>query len=463
MSIFNFKVTYSKDKTYLVYSVGRKRQMNFTQIKSFTDNQFYDSFLPFECTKTGKGGKINFDISGLTSLSEFLKVDIKQDQYFSIISDIQRITSFCQKHYFQLENLIFNPKYMYYHNTTGKVVMAYVPLRNDDDKFISGSVVKCLLNIHKKSKISITDGNFMNEYENYLNELKNDRQNFTPDALYRVLSEMKYIEKQVEKRKSDSTIKAENNSERYGIQDQMLNQPLKNTDIPAKAHEKTVVPEEDDGGSATVIRIRTSLPGSPFLMDRTGKKIEIIKNPFSIGREKDNDLVINDDMISSHHAQIVHEGGEYYIVDNNSGNGTYLNDIDNKVLRAKIVDKSRLFFDMFEYVFKTEQTKVDVSDSDEINPVELSKDNERTLAYIKKLSDDSIIKIKHYPFSSKKLSDIIFFEKKFAGETLLYVENTSCNSLRLENIEVPIGEKVEIFSGCSLFINDELYTFIVEN
>lgn len=458
MSIFNFKVTYSRDKAYLVYSIGRKRQMNFSHIQTFTENQFYDFFVPFECTKTGKGGKINFDISGLTSLSEFLKVDIKQEQYFSIISDIQKITSFCQKHYFQLENLVFNPKYMYYHNTTGKVLMAYVPLRNDDDKFINGNAVKCLLGIHKKAKISITDGNFMNEYENYLNKLKDERQKFTPDALNRVLSEMKYIEK----KKSDSVIKIENSSERYEIKDQIIEQPVKGIDASKKAYEKNDVPE-DDGGGATVIRIRTSLPGSPFLMDRTGKKIEITKNPFGIGSARDNDLVINKQEISSHHAQIVHEDGEYYIVDNNSRNGTYLNDIDNKVMRARIVDGNSIFFDINKYVFKTLHTQIDVKDSDDINPVELSKDNDRTLAYIKKLSDDSIVKIKRYPFSSKKLSDIIFFEKRFADETLLYMENTSCNSLRLENIEVPIGEKVEIFSGCTLFINGELYTFIVEN
>ncbi|MDE6519123.1 MAG: FHA domain-containing protein [Ruminococcus sp.] len=457
MGIFNFKEIYSKTETYLVYSFGKKRQMNLTQIQSFNDNQFYDFFVPFKCTKTGKGGKINFNISGLTSLSEFLKVDIKQEQYFSIISDIQRITSFCQKHFFQLENLIFNPKYMYYHNITGKVMMAYVPLRNDDNKFINGSAVKCLLDIHKKSRISITDGSFINEYENYLDKLKKDEQNFTPDALYRLLSEMRYVKK----KKSDSIIKNETDSERYEIEKQIINEPLKDTDIPEKSHEKPVIPEEDS--SATVIRIRTSLPGSPFLMDMTGKKIEITKNPFRIGRGKDNDFVLSDSMISSHHAQIIHDSGEYYIVDNNSSNGTYLNDIDNKILRARIVDGNSIFFAMNRYIFKTSKTQIDVQDSDYINFDLLNEDDDRTLAYIKKVSDDNVITIRHYPFSSKELSDIIFFEKKHAGETLLYMENTSCNSLRLENIDVPIGEKVEIFSGCTLSVNGELYTFTVEN
>lgn len=51
-----------------------------------------------------------------------------------------------------------------------------------------------------------------------------------------------------------------------------------------------------------------------------------IKRTITIGRDKNNDVVINDDpLISRRHATIEKDGPDYYIMDNGSTNGTYLN------------------------------------------------------------------------------------------------------------------------------------------
>lgn len=51
--------------------------------------------------------------------------------------------------------------------------------------------------------------------------------------------------------------------------------------------------------------------------------------PYTIGRSNDSavDLVLNDCSISNLHATITFTNGKYYIVDNDSTNGTYINDI----------------------------------------------------------------------------------------------------------------------------------------
>ena len=46
----------------------------------------------------------------------------------------------------------------------------------------------------------------------------------------------------------------------------------------------------------------------------------------TIGRDLDNDIVVNDSKASRHHLQIICEGGSYRIVDFNSTNGTFVND-----------------------------------------------------------------------------------------------------------------------------------------
>jgi len=46
----------------------------------------------------------------------------------------------------------------------------------------------------------------------------------------------------------------------------------------------------------------------------------------TIGRDLENDIVVNDSKASRHHLQIICEGGHFRIVDFNSTNGTFVND-----------------------------------------------------------------------------------------------------------------------------------------
>jgi FHA domain len=48
--------------------------------------------------------------------------------------------------------------------------------------------------------------------------------------------------------------------------------------------------------------------------------------PYTIGRSPDNQMVVNDPRVSSHHAQIRPEGQGYDIIDVGSSNGTFVNE-----------------------------------------------------------------------------------------------------------------------------------------
>ena len=51
-----------------------------------------------------------------------------------------------------------------------------------------------------------------------------------------------------------------------------------------------------------------------------------INKIITIGRDKNNGIVINDDpLVSRRHATIEKEGSNYFVMDNGSTNGTYLN------------------------------------------------------------------------------------------------------------------------------------------
>ena len=61
--------------------------------------------------------------------------------------------------------------------------------------------------------------------------------------------------------------------------------------------------------------------------DKILKTIESEKHEIVIGRNTENDIVIENLAVSKAHARIVNQDGAYFIEDLNSTNGTYLNKI----------------------------------------------------------------------------------------------------------------------------------------
>ena len=63
----------------------------------------------------------------------------------------------------------------------------------------------------------------------------------------------------------------------------------------------------------------TSADGNP-------QRFSIEKDSLTIGRSSDNDLVIEDDLMSSHHCHLTRDGEGYTLTDLDSTNGTLVND-----------------------------------------------------------------------------------------------------------------------------------------
>jgi diguanylate cyclase (GGDEF)-like protein len=57
-----------------------------------------------------------------------------------------------------------------------------------------------------------------------------------------------------------------------------------------------------------------------------GRRVQLGAAPFEIGRSSSNDLFIDQESISRHHARISFDGSAYWVSDLGSTNGTYVND-----------------------------------------------------------------------------------------------------------------------------------------
>lgn len=473
-NLFTFKTVYSENKTYVNYTIGRKEEINYTQVQMLEKPSFREYFVPFQCTKTASVNKICFDISGLTALSEYLKTDLTQEQYFEIISGIQRIASFCKKSYLSTDNLVCSLKYMYYHNVKKKVLMAYVPLKNPH--YFGDGLGACLIKIHKKArKVIITDGNFMQKYEAFLQRYtptrgirrkKSNALTFSPDSLLHFFNENRMNagadpDFAIEKMHPES---AGQQAENFAIIGQ-LSEPVSpvRAEAPAQAvTEPEPVPKKSN--SETVIRKRSRAS----LIDSRGIIFHVTEPVFRIGRNVDNDLVVNEATVSGFHAEITCENDEFFIKDL-STNGTYLNDDPHVVTRAKLKDGDLILFDEFRYTFRIEEKKDEASHTESANrtaptyTVSQKRRSERPLAYLKRVSDGSEISIFRFPFQCDELPGLVLSSERSWNRQDIFAENQSCESLCFQTVSIAPGTKQAIFSGCVLVVNGERFRFQIEN
>jgi pSer/pThr/pTyr-binding forkhead associated (FHA) protein len=89
-------------------------------------------------------------------------------------------------------------------------------------------------------------------------------------------------------------------------------------------------------------------PALVLVQGNEQKNIVLNRTPFSVGRKIDKDLVIADPRVSRDHALIVSENGKYYVVDQGSKHGTFVN--GERIERKGLERNDRLEFGIREVV-----------------------------------------------------------------------------------------------------------------
>ncbi len=97
-----------------------------------------------------------------------------------------------------------------------------------------------------------------------------------------------------------------------------------------------------------VTRADEILLGSRIPMPWPDSQIAGIRDTVTIGREPDNDIVLDYPMISGYHAQLIVEGGRTFLQDAGSANGIAVGSPDRTVKRTEISSKDTVYFGSFE-------------------------------------------------------------------------------------------------------------------
>ena len=83
-------------------------------------------------------------------------------------------------------------------------------------------------------------------------------------------------------------------------------------------------------------------PALVFVQGSEQKNIVLNRTPFTVGRKVDKDLVIADPRVSRDHAQIMQEGADFFLVDQGSKHGTFVN--CERIQRQRLERGDRLEF-----------------------------------------------------------------------------------------------------------------------
>ena len=513
-----FDIVFVGVDTFLVVSLKKNEQISYSQNTMIENNDKYNKyFLKFSRpTVTAKINKISFNITGLVSLSEYMKSPLSQEQYFDIIKGIEKIVSFCKESSISAENLVCKPEYIYYDSKTKNVYMAYVPFQTPHS--LCGSVAECLSKIHKKAKnVVVTDINYMKRYEELLENIsskktgKAHKQQFFPEYLQHFFMEndmMAYAaEKENEKQQGKEKQQPYDTEYDIGAQIEFDEKELGRQNFSTNVTGNNNFDNQNDignslnNGTSSPTFIPTNRDRTPpknnvcepcnvppaYLEDKEFQKFYIDSDEFTIGREPPKSLCLYSRDTSRDHAVIRRKNDGYYITNHSTSGGTFLNeDFRNRITDDhKLNDGDRIYFYRTCFSFHYEPVSassktvintnlvssstviIDESAGNDRGGVPPVQENSRPLAYLIRCADGLRIKVTHYPFTSQYIPGVIFFRndsKDRKDRVIILVHNIDCPSLNFENLRnIPVGGKEEIFSGCILSVNGEKYKFIAEN
>ncbi len=125
------------------------------------------------------------------------------------------------------------------------------------------------------------------------------------------------------------------------------------TDYGSKEYGEVLSPEEEFG-KTIYIEEKTIEKNRGLYQDNGELLVKITKLPFVIGKKRDSvNLVLNDYSVSRIHARIVEIGGEHYLEDLNSTNGTYKNGLRLQPYeKRKLEEHDEVRFGKLEYTYR---------------------------------------------------------------------------------------------------------------
>ncbi|MEH7384199.1 DUF6382 domain-containing protein [Bacillus sp. JJ1521] len=400
---------------FIFYKVPREIRVDFTEADKLKNNKV-PGLLPCVVINKDDEAYFRYDLVsevtlGLTSTNQLTK-----EQIHSFFTNIVETLIEAERVGLNVNNFVFDENYIFIDNFSNRLILLYMPIKNNIFEKVSIREFFTNF-LHSHSYDENDDLTFFVRLHNYfakaeeinlyafqkkLHELllnkpespqsfKNlpiqDEEPRTPNY-YSPGSEIKAteensvitseysskwsdkktrqkleIEEEVQYKRITRTELGEGNSLLAGgtsinIKPNVGSPISFDTEDPEEEEGTTVLtaykePEEEEG--TTALGVGTSFhQQQPFLLTATQEKIMVTKRVFKIGRDPGvTDYTSKNKVVGRVHAELITDNGEYFIVDKESRNGSFVNGVKlipkNKV-KIKHEDKIKLANE--EFVFR---------------------------------------------------------------------------------------------------------------
>ena len=288
---------------------------------------------------------------GCTTLKHYIKDGINTERFLMIIESLVDILSTMSVHNLNYSNVMLEMNTVMVNQSTGRTVLIYYPVTGyNNSKYFNmflGEIYNSI-KINKKA-----DNTYLTEFEQIINDVSN----LSWDVMKQYVNKWKSsltvhhsenLASNDKKGNTDKCLKCgyENSASakfcvkcgaplnsgimqsiKFNSEVQQSPNPV-NTGIPAYYEEGTTVLSEIEEDDATTVLSQPIIQRvyPDMLRVSTQEDIKIDRDVFNIGKSKNSDyMVVGNSAVSRNHANIIYEAGEYYIVDNDSTNHTYVN------------------------------------------------------------------------------------------------------------------------------------------
>lgn len=268
------------NSTIIVHKLNKTEQLNAMELDIIQKGEI-DALEPIQIITSILGTKLKFVIKDYIDLLSYLRSGITFEEFVELILRILEVVKDCHACGIRVSNLETRPEYMYYNYASKKLKMIYWPIISlaeyaDEKKLFQQLSTYYLC----KSE----DEALKNKYCLYFEK----RKKFD---IYNFEKSIRLMQKQ--------------------WKDQNVNEV------------STTIESDVERPWNDIYEMTVALTHSTILRVSTNTRIEIKKTPFIIGRSADKcDYVIEDNYyVGRKHAIFQQEGGQIYLIDNNSTNG----------------------------------------------------------------------------------------------------------------------------------------------
>lgn len=316
-------------------------------------NNDIEGFLPVQPVQVENDRYFRYDITGLVTMKEYLGEYVKKDRLLKVFYGIANTIRESSEYMINWTSFSLERKEIYVNPENGDVRLLCLPLLtviND------GNICNFFKNVLFSSQFDLDEnGDYVGKLITFLNP-----KSYTLDKFIYELEDMlglehkEVVEEEDEEDEEDTTVEAETEEDKSDadvekepaedteqeaanddteIQPELEENIAETSDevIDEKVTEETIEIDEVSGKDAETEEVPPTVSKpeiEPYLIRLSNnQEIKIDKDSFYIGKDEKNvDYCISDNLaIDDKHAYIIRHGKEYFVVDNNSKNHTYLN------------------------------------------------------------------------------------------------------------------------------------------